>query len=431
MKAISLGRTKSSSPYRFFIWGLANLFFFYEFFLRVLPATVAKEIINSLDMTIEQYAFIGSAYYLTYSFMQIPVGLLLDRFDAKFLVTGAVTLCSLGALWFSVSEAFLPAFFSRLIIGVGSSFGFISLMIVTLNWFPKQHFAFLLGCGQFLGAIGPLCAGAPIAYILKLVGGDWRTVFLWVAFFGFFLTALFIFFFKGKPTVKDKILFVDKMDSLWVRLKSLLSLSQVWWTLSYAALIYVTVPILGAFWGISYLEAKGLDKTVAALVISMIWVGLAAGSPLLGKLSDSMKRRKPVAAFCATAGLISSLFLLLTPSINEFFLGSLFFLMGVAGSGQNLSFAIMSEQAPKALRATAVSLNNTAMMGFAALLPPLVTLVIRHFAVDGQLTVFAFEKGFIAIPLCFSLAFFIAIFALGETFCRQQNVVHKLDRSSF
>jgi len=426
-----LSKTKSSSPYRFFIWGLANLFFFYEFFLRVLPATVAKDIINSLDMTIEQYAFIGSAYYLTYSFMQIPVGLLLDRFDAKFLVTGAVTLCSLGALWFSVSEAFLPAFLSRLIIGVGSSFGFIALMIVTLNWFPRQHFAFLLGCGQFFGAVGPLCAGAPIAALLKSVDGDWRLVFLWVAFFGFLLSALFVFFFKGKPTSKDKILFVDKMDSLWVRLKSLLSLAQVWWTLSYAALIYVTVPILGAFWGVSYLEAMGFNKTTAAFIVSMLWLGLAVGSPIMGKLSDSMKRRKPASMLCALIGLISSLLFLLIPLHNEFFLGALFFLMGFAGSGQTLSFAIMSDQAPKVLRATAVSLNNTAMMGFAAIVPPLVTLVIRHFAVDGQLTVFAFEKGFLAIPVCFTLAFFIAIFACSETFCRQQNVVHKLDRSSF
>ncbi|NGX45805.1 MAG: putative sulfoacetate transporter SauU [Chlamydiae bacterium] len=421
---------KAVSSYRFFIWGLEILFYFYEFFLRVLPATVASDIISSLDMSAEQFAFIGSAYYITYAIMQIPVGLLLDRFSAKLLVTSAVALCACGAFWFSFAQTFSPAFISRLLIGLGSSFGFITLIVVTLNWFPKKHFAFLIGCGQFLGAVGPLSAGVPIAYMLKIVDGDWRKIFLWVALFGFLLTAFFLLFFKGKPTVTEKIIFVDRKDSLSVRLKNLLFLPQVWWTLLYAGLVYVAIPILGAFWGVSYLETRGLQKPVAAFVISMIWVGLAVGSPLLGKISDAMCRRKPVAALSAAIGLAGSLMFLFIPEINEYFLSVLFFLIGLGGAGQNLSFAIMSEHAPKVLRATAVSLNNTAVMGFGALLPLIVTAIIHSFALDGRLTVVAFEKGFLALPVCFGIALFISIFMQKETFCRQQNIVHRVEKSS-
>ncbi len=424
-----LSKKKSLSSYSFFILGLAILFFLYEFFLRVLPATIAQNIINSLDMTIEQFAFIGSAYYLTYSIMQIPVGLLLDRFSAKKLVTGACALCALGIFWFSFAQTFLPAFFSRLLIGIGSSFGFVALVIVTLNWFPRKHFASLMGCSQFLGAIGPLAAGVPIALLLETVDGNWRLIFLWVGLIGFMLTGLLGLFFQGKPVVTNKIVFVDRIDSLGKRIKKLLMLSQVWCTFVYAGMVYVALPTLGAFWGISYLETRGLNKPVAALLISMIWVGLAIGSPLFGRISDMMKRRKPIIALCAAIGFLSSLVFIITPLNNVYYLGFLLFLIGLGSSGQNLSFAVMAEHAPESLQATAIGLNNTAIMGFAALIPPLVTMIIHHYIQDGLITVFAFSKGLIIIPICFSIAFLISAFGLRETFCRQQGTICKVQRS--
>ena len=114
---------------------------------------MAANIIDSLDLTVEQFSLIGSGYYITYSLMQIPVGMLLDRFAIRFLVTGACALCAFGTFCFSIAHGSTPAFVARLLIGAGSAFGFVGLMVMTLNWFPKKYFAFLLGWGQLLGAI--------------------------------------------------------------------------------------------------------------------------------------------------------------------------------------------------------------------------------------------------------------------------------------
>jgi len=424
-----LSETKKFSTYSFFIWTLAVLFYFYEFFLRVLPATVASDVIDSLNVSIEQFAIIGSAYYLTYSLMQIPVGVLLDRFSARMLITVAVGLCSFGALWFSFAYGFASAFVARLFIGLGSCFGFVSLMIVTLNWFPRKYFAFLVGCGQFFGAIGPLCAGGPIALAMEEVQGDWRKIFLWVAFFGLVLTLFIGVFLRSKPITKDKILFVDIKEPFKKRITRLLKQPQVWWILAYVATVYVTIPLLGAFWGTSYLETRGFSKSTSAFVISMIWVGLAIGSPLFGRLSDLSKQRKPYLFLLAITGVISTIFMLYTPSQNPYYLGGLFLIIGLAGSGQNLSFAIMAENAPKNLKATALGVNNTALMGSAAIVPPFVTSIIRHFSVNGQLTEASFEKGFLVLPCLFSLAALVALFGIKETFCRPQSEVHKIQKS--
>jgi len=419
-------KAKNNSFYSYFIWGLAVLFFFYEFFLRVLPATVAKQIFQDIDISIEQFALIGSGYYLAYSVMQFPVGILLDKFSAKLWVTIAVMTCALGAIWFSFSDGFISAFISRLMIGFGSSFGFISLMVVTLNWFSKKHFAFLIGCGQLLGALGPLCAGAPIALIMAQTHGDWRLIFLWVALFGVVLGLAIAFFYKDKPLSKKKIVFVDKKKPLRKQLAALLVRPQVWWILLYTGVVYVTIPLLGAFWGASYLEARGFASPKAALMISMIWLGLAIGSPIFGRWSDWMKRRKPLMALCAILGITSSVLLLWTPNENPYYLGLLFFLLGIAGSGQNLAFAIITEHSPKDLHATALGMNNTALMGFAAIIPPFVTTIIRSYTNNGELTALAFEKGFSLIPIFFALALVLVLFAIKETFCRQQMEIHHM-----
>jgi MFS family permease len=222
------------------------------------------------------------------------------------------------------------------------------------------------------------------------------------------------------------IVFVDRKASLGKRIRNLLSLSQVWWILIYAATIYVALPVLGAFWGTSYLQTRGFEKPAAALIISMIWVGLAVSSPLFGKISDLMHRRKPISVLCSLIGIVSSLLFLFTPSTNEYYLALLFFGIGIAGSGQGLSFAIMSEQVPS-LKATALGLNNTAIMGFAALMPLVITSIISRYSENQEFTEIAFERGFVILPICFVISFLVAVFGIDETFCRQQNTVHHLE----
>lgn len=417
-------KKKEFSLYSLFIWFLAISFYFYEFYLRIFPATVSKNIMESLHLSLEEFAALGSAYYISYSIMQLPAGMLLDRFKFRILIVGAVSLCAGGTLLYSISDSFYLAYFSRLIIGIGSSFGFVGLMIVTLSWFKPKYFAFLLGCGQFVGAIGPLFAGGPTIYLLKKANEDWRLLFVWVAIFGFVLTVLIGMFLKEKPLPKGKIKFINHRRSLIKDIKGLLKKKEVWLILTYAGTVYVSLPILGAYWGVSYLESKGIERGASATIISMIWIGLAIGGPLFGKLSDYYRIRKPFIVFSGAVGVLVSPFIIFSSSINPYFLGSLFFLIGIAGSGQNLSFAIMTENTTKALSGTALGLNNMGIMGIAATIPLLVTALIRTNAVETSYTVSSYQSGLILIPVCFLISLLIALFGIRETFCRNQNAVH-------
>ena len=133
-----------------------------------------------------------------------------------------------------------------------------------------------------------------------------------------------------------------------------------------------------------------------------------------------------MASLSALIGIIASCMTLYLPFSSPFVYGILFFCIGLGGAGQNISFALIAERSPKTLKATGFALNNSAIMGLAAILPPCVTMIIKYFSIEGQLTEAAFQRGLTVIPICFLIAFFIAVFMLKETYCRQQNTVHRV-----
>lgn len=410
-----------------FIWCLAILFFFYEFFNRVMPATISENIIHDLHISAEQFSLFGAAYYLTYSLMQTPVGIIYDRYGIRLFLTIASGLCTLGVFGFAYSDQFFSGFISRLLIGFGSSFGFISLLVLALNWFPQKYFAFLAGLGQMLGAVGPMMAGAPVAYLMERFNNNWKEIFLGVGVIGAVLTVLIALFVKTKPKGgEDEIVFLKKDPPLSLKLKQLMRISQVWWIMLYAGSVYVSLPLLGDYWGTFYLQKRGFDRQTAALIVSMIWIGLAIGSPLIGKLSDRFHRRKPFLVLVSFLGAIMSLAILYLPIENEWVLSTLFVCLGISASGQSLSFAKMADNVPEELRATAIGLNNTAVMLFAALLPPFVTWLMEEQSRKAVYDLADFQFGFLMMPFAFCASFLVSLLFIKETFCRQQHTVHYL-----
>jgi len=416
------------SWYGCFIWLLAILFFLYEYCVRMIPATISEHIIKDLNINTEQFALISSAYYIAYSAMQIPVGILLDRFGVRLFLSLASIVCSLGVFGFSISDTFYDCIISRFLTGLGSSFGFIGLLVITLNWFPHNHFGFLGGLAQLLGATGPLLAGAPIIYLMQKTGNDWHSIFWNISFIGIILFFLIAIFVRNKPKANSgEIFFISKELPLKKALKNLIKITHFWFVLPYAGLIYVSLPLMGAYWGTLYLETRSFDPSTAALIVSMCWVGLAIGSPIIGRLSDHFKRRKPFLVILGVLGAIASFLIIMQPSQNSLVLSFLFFLLGFASSGQSLSFATIVEQVPSELKATAMGANNTAIMLLAAFLPPAITIFIHPSGADHPHFITSdFTISFLTMPLCYLLASLIALFCIKETFCRQQNTVHYL-----
>jgi MFS family permease len=415
------------------MWFMAALFFFDEFFLRVFVGTIAKNIMSDFKLNAQMFSFMGAAYYLSYSIMQIPVGFLVDRFGVKKSLSFACIICAVGVFIFSFTQNFYVGVFSRLLIGLGSSFGFVSLLILALNWFPVKYFGFFSGFSQFLGGVGPFLAGAPLVILLAVVNNNWRLILFFIGIFTILLAILIMLFLKDKPkNVLNKVSFISKQVSVKDVLLKLIKNKQVILIVLTAGIGYVSIPILGAYWGVTFLETKGISKTAASTIVSFIWIGYAIGCPIIGKCSDLIKRRKPFLICGLTLGCISTFALLAIHFINIYYLSFVFFIIGISGSSLTLTFPLVTEHSGQESKGIAMGMNNTVVMGMGAIVPPICTFLIQHSAKNHSTTSVLnyLEKDFLiglsVMPFLFLLALLIAFLGIDETFCRSKTDIFKI-----
>ncbi len=407
------------------IWGLAALFFLYEFFLRTFVGSVAHQVIPDLKLNAETFAIIGSAYYVAYGVMQIPVGILADKFGVKILMVFATLVCVVSTFLFAHADGFSTAFISRLLMGFGSSFAFVCLLVIAVTWLPKQYFGFFAGTSQFIGTMGPLLAGGPLIALMARTHQDWRSTLSKIGAFGLILSILMLFLVKNKPRDGEQtLIFLTHEEPLKSRLLRLAKNQQAWIVAFYSATIYVSMALLGAIWGTEYLQVCGLSQGAAASIISLAWLGYAIGCPLLGAFSDIAKRRKPMLVFCALLGLFATTAITYIPLHHtRWAYAFLFFCLGMAASGQNIGFATIAEHSDIRTRATSLGLNNGVITLFSAFIPPLVSYFIFLSAGSNSdhLKPENFTLAFTIMPIFYVASFIISGFCIKETYCKPQK----------
>ncbi|MCP5469618.1 MAG: MFS transporter [Chlamydiales bacterium] len=413
------------------IWSLALLFYFFEMFLRICLGTIAEDVIHDLHLTAGQFSTIGAAYFITYGCLQLFVGLISERLGPRLTLSISCLLCTIGVFLFSIAIDFWLAFFARLLIGFGSAFAFVSLLFLTLKWFPREHFSLISGIAIFLGAVAPVLAGGPLALLYHSLDDNWRIIMGGLTIFGIALSICLLLFIQSKPNSQGGgIIFLQFREKVHTLVIALLKIPQVWVTLLYSAFTYVMLALFSAYWGTIFLQARGISLTLSATVVSAIWIGYAVTSPLFGKLSDRIKRRKPFLMYPALFSALISAALLYLPIYSPWVLGALFFLIGAGVGGQSLTYAVILEHVPRKLHSGALGINNGATTLSPAVIPVLAGAIIQMNSTGKDFTETALAKGLCVAPICFFLAFLVSLFFMKETFCRQQYEMHTLHKFS-
>src|SRR5689334_11761278 len=97
-----------------FICGLGALFYSYEYLLRMSPSVMAENLMRFYHLTGAQFGCLsGSYYYYSYVAMQILVGVMMDRYGPRRLLTFACFLCAIGAALFACSHYVVMAMVGR------------------------------------------------------------------------------------------------------------------------------------------------------------------------------------------------------------------------------------------------------------------------------------------------------------------------------
>lgn len=405
---------------RWVIWALAIAFYFYEFFLRVAPSVIVDDLVKAFHIDAAMVGSLVAGYLYVYAPMQIPVGLLMDRFGARRLLTLGTISCGIGSLIFGLGEDYYVALLGRCFMGFGSSFAFVGMVYVASHWFPSPLLPLLVGIGNSFGMMGALWGEDVLG--LAITHFSWRTISIFLGvvgiFLGVFIYTLFIWI---SSDIQPKRRREEKFVKVWSNLKLVCFNPQTWINATVSLLMYATTTAFAGLWGINFIKsAYSYDVTSAAFVISLVFLGWIVGGPIQGYIAERFISRKKLL-------IVSSLlaFACLTPFIyytglGELQLSILSFLVGVFSSAQLLTFSYAIEINPRKAKGTALAFTNFIVMVAAAVLQPFVgfLLDIESYEVwkEGavSLTTGEYQVALFCFPLSFLLAAIVAFWLKSE-----------------
>ncbi len=404
-----------------FIFFLASLFYLYDFVLQVAPSVMSKQMMQAFHITAGGFGVISSFYFYSYAPMQIPSGILYDRYGARRIMTGAVLICALGSLFFSLTENVYMAALGRFMIGFGAAFSFVGVLILISRWFPVRYFALLAGITQSMSSLGAIFGEAPLALLIQHT--SWRQASIFLSIIGFALSVFFWIFIRDYPHKQTQSAPKTHIFYEWRRLHAVCRHRYTWLIGSYSFTIWAPIVIFAALWGIPYLQAKyPIGVVQASIMISLVWVGIGVGSPLMGWLSDYLHTRKYILALAAAIGLTASLFVFHIPDLSIKWMYPCLFLLGLGSSGQIISFAVVQDCNPAHLVGTASGINNMCILLGGAIFQPLVGYFLhqsRYYVVVDHASVYGLEAYYYAlliIPICYFLSLMIALFLIKESY---------------
>jgi MFS family permease len=421
-------QTLRITPQAIIIFMLAAFFYFYDFLIQVSPSVIAGHLMRHFNITATLLGCMVGLFYYTYTLFQIPAGLLLDRFGARKVLLNAIFFNTVGLLIFSFAPNIYFIGLARLIIGAASAFAFLSALFLILRWFPLRYFAFFAGLTQMLGSFGAIGGTAFLAKLIKTIGV--QSAMLTFTGIGAVLFILVFFYLQNSPQKETRS--THSSMHFIARLKIVLFKRQTWSIGLYSFAIWAPIAAFAALWGVPFLKATyHYDSIVAASSISVLWLGVAIGSPIIGGVSQKVMRRRMPLMISALIGVISMTTLVYINHQPYWLVCLWLFLIGIAASGQSLSFALISDNQRLENTSAANGFNNMMIVFGGALFQPLIGKLLdlhwNHRIIHGT-PVYSAHNYHIALwilPACFLMAFLASTFLIRETHC--QPAEHRLE----
>src|SRR6516164_2954547 len=143
--------------------------YFLSYFFRTINAVIAGQLTAELELDASHLGLMTSVYFLTFAAIQLPLGVLLDRFGPRRVQSGLLVVAAGGAALFARSDDFATLVVGRALIGFGVAGALIAGLKAIVSWFPKERILLFNGCFIMLGTLGAICATSPAASLLEYI----------------------------------------------------------------------------------------------------------------------------------------------------------------------------------------------------------------------------------------------------------------------
>ena len=377
---------------------------FYKYAIEVSPSVMTGTLMRAFHINAVDLGNLTASYFYAYLLLQIPAGLLLDRFGPRKTTTLAIVLCSTGSLVFAHAPSFIIACIGRFLTGVGAAFAVVNCLKLIANWFPKNRFALMAGLMMTMAMLGAVGGQAPLSDFIEKV--EWRKATEILALVGFALALLFWLVVRDRAKEDTEKHIVPTHLPFRMSLQHIFKNPQSWWLSIYSGFAFAPVMVVGGLWGVSFIqEAFSTSSHLGAQMVSLIFIGFAFGSPFFGYLSDRIGKRRSVMAWGTLAAFASISAVIYLPILPTILAGLLLFAFGFSISSFLLCFTMIREINLPMLAATAIGFMNAFDALLGALSDPLAGKILDMqwdgLLVNGAMVFSAevYRTAFLIIPL--------------------------------
>ncbi len=420
--------------YRWIVWGLLITIYLIAFFHRLSIGVITGDLENSFGMNAFQIANLGAMYFYAYTLMQIPTGILVDRLGPKLIVVIGTVLAGIASIMFSFSSRIVMAYAGRLLVGIGVSVVFLATLKIVSNWFPAKDFASMVGLTSFMGNLGGIFAQAPLIFVVALIG--WRGSFFVMGIATLALAALTLVLVKNSPVDmglpaanSQPPQMHEESGSIFYQLSEIVKNPRVWCPAIAIGGINGGFMLFSGTFGVSYIMyAYGLNKIDASNIISILLLVTAFAFAFIGKLSDTLKRRKMPMIILSAVSLFAWLILIfINPPLWYIYLFVV--LLGLSSSIGVMCWSMGKEVCNPNYPGMAMSIVNVTNFLSAAVMPVICGRIIDiNMAAAGAAPAAAYRSGFITCVAGSLLALAFSILS-KETKC--ENIYKKEDHEIF
>jgi len=292
------------------------------------------------DTTAAALSTVAVVQTAVYGLLQVPVGVLLDRFGSRRILTIGAALMALGQLVVAFAPLLGVAAAGRVLLGCGDAFTFLSVIRLLPGWFRPRSLPQLLQFVGVLGSLGQVVSALPFALLLRET--DWQVAFLSAAALSALSTILVALVVRaGEPLPLTTPIPAGGRTAILRHALARPGTQLGFW----AHMLLASLPnLLGVLWGYPFLtQAVGLPIGLAALTLGLFVAASVVGGPSIGWIVARFPmRRSNLVLGVAVLSYGFFAFLLVWPGMPPlWFVMAAFLAIGIAGPGSmvGLDFA--------------------------------------------------------------------------------------------
>lgn len=356
-----------TAPRAWIIWIVGILAYLIAVSQRTSFGVAGLEATERFRASAAEISFFTVLQLLVYAALQIPVGVLVDRFGSRAMLAGGALLMGFGQLQLAFADSIPAGVLGRVLVGAGDAMTFISVIRLLPVWFAPARVPLLTQLTGMSGQLGQLFSVVPFAIILHAAG--WTPAFLTLAAMSALALILVLVLLQDlppghaapEPTTGFRATGIS-LAHAWRQPGTRLGLWSHF-TVQFGGTVFVMT------WGYPFLlSAQGLDVgTVSTLMALYVAAGIGAG-PLMGRfVAKHPLRRSTMVLLISAATAVAWAAVLLMPGRSPLWLlAGLVIVLAIGGPGSMIGFDFARTFNPAHRMGTATGIVNVG--GFLAAL---------------------------------------------------------------